>query len=87
MNSTLEAYKAWEMEVKQGCILDEKSNDSDGVPSQVASAYQRALDMYNARVQFEEQISKQDLTDTERLHQYIVCCIYILLCETDFLEL
>ncbi|XP_022940021.1 squamous cell carcinoma antigen recognized by T-cells 3 [Cucurbita moschata] len=72
MNSTLEAYKAWEMEVKQGCILDGKSNDSDGVPSQVASAYQRALDMYNARVQFEEQISKQDLTDTERLHQYII---------------
>ncbi|XP_038876548.1 squamous cell carcinoma antigen recognized by T-cells 3 isoform X2 [Benincasa hispida] len=72
MNSTLEAYKAWEVEVKQGCVLDTESNYSDGVPSQVSSAYRRALDMYNARVQLEEQISKQDLTDTERLHQYII---------------
>lgn len=70
--------------MKQGCVLDTESNYSDGVPSQVASAYRRALDMYNARVQLEEQISKQDLTDTERLHQYIVCCTYKLLCLPDF---
>ncbi|XP_011655427.1 squamous cell carcinoma antigen recognized by T-cells 3 isoform X2 [Cucumis sativus] len=72
MSSTLEAYKAWEMEVKQECALDTESNYSDGVPTQVATTYQRALDMYNARVQLEDQISKQDLTDTERLHQYII---------------
>ncbi|XP_022155160.1 squamous cell carcinoma antigen recognized by T-cells 3-like [Momordica charantia] len=72
MNSTLEAYKAWEMEGEHGCVLEVKSNDSDRVPSQVASAYQRALDMYNARVQLEKQISRQDTTDTERLNQYII---------------
>lgn len=72
MSSTLETYKAWELEVKQGCALDTESNYSDGVPTLVASTYRRALDMYNARVQLEDQISKQDLTDTERLHQYIV---------------
>lgn len=65
------------MEGEHGCVLEVKSNDSDRVPSQVASAYQRALDMYNARVQLEKQISRQDTTDTERLNQYIVCSIYI----------
>lgn len=73
MRSTLIAYKGWEVE--QGRALDTKSSDLDGVPSHVASSYQKALEMYNARVHLEEQISRQDVSDAERIQQYIVCSI------------
>ncbi|XP_062176704.1 uncharacterized protein LOC133881712 isoform X2 [Alnus glutinosa] len=68
MRSTLKAYKAWEME--QGNVLDVESGDLDGISSQVASAYQRALEGYNARVNLEEQISRQDISEAERLQQF-----------------
>lgn len=70
MRSTLQAYKAWEME--QGNVLDVESSDLDAISSHVASAYKRALEAYNARVHLEEQISRQDISDAERLQQFMV---------------
>lgn len=69
------AYKAWE--VAQGNLHDVESSDLGGIYPHVASAYQKALDMYNARVHLEEQISSQDISDTERLQNYIVCPILL----------
>ncbi|GMH23840.1 hypothetical protein Nepgr_025683 [Nepenthes gracilis] len=65
MLSNLLAYKAWEVE--QGNSLDADSLDTNGIVSHVAAAYQKALDMYNARVSMEEQISSRDLSDSDRL--------------------
>lgn len=73
MSSTLRAYKTWEME--QGIVLDVESGDLDGVSSIVASAYRRALEGYNARIHLEEQILRQDISESERLQQYMVCGI------------
>ncbi|CAO2829854.1 unnamed protein product [Amaranthus hypochondriacus] len=64
-NSTLLAYKLWEMEL--GNDLDINSSDLEGISSHVASAYKKALEMYNARINLEEQICKSDVSDTERL--------------------
>ncbi|XP_062095032.1 uncharacterized protein LOC133800931 isoform X1 [Humulus lupulus] len=69
MRSTLLAYKVWEVE--QGSMADIQSGDLDGVSSHVASAYQKALDVYNARVNLEEKISTQDKADTERFQEYM----------------
>ncbi|KAJ7967924.1 squamous cell carcinoma antigen recognized by T-cells 3-like [Quillaja saponaria] len=69
MQSMLLAYKAWEVE--QGNVHDSESNDLDGISSQVASAYKKALEMYNARVHLEEKIASQDISDTERLQLYM----------------
>lgn len=74
MKSTLLGYKAWEVE--QGGSLDVESDSLDGVPSHVASAYQKALELYDDRICFEEQISKQDVSDSERLKQFMVCRAY-----------
>ncbi|KAI6701774.1 hypothetical protein NL676_016098 [Syzygium grande] len=68
--STLRVYKAWESE--QGTSQDVESYDVSKSFPHVASAYEKALDMYNARVNFEQQISRQDLSDTERLQQYMI---------------
>ena len=73
LKSTLQAYKAWEVE--QGKVLDVESSELDGISSHVATAYQRALEGYNARVHLEEQISRQDISDSEKLQQFLVCSI------------
>ncbi|KAJ8445788.1 hypothetical protein Cgig2_027869 [Carnegiea gigantea] len=65
MNSTLLAYKSWEAE--QGNDLDVNSGDLKDVSSHVANAYKKALEMRNTRVHLEEQISKPDLPDSERI--------------------
>lgn len=70
MNSTLMSYKTWEVE--QGNLHNVSVCLIDSYPH-VASAYQKALEMYNARVCFEEQISIQNISDSERLQQYMVC--------------
>lgn len=49
-----------------------ESSDLDGVPSHIASAYQRALEGYNARVHLEEQILRQDMSESEKFQQYMV---------------
>lgn len=71
MNSTLVAYKTWEVE--QGNLHDVESNDLVDKYPHVASAYQKALEMYNARVLLEEQVSNPDISDSERLQHYMVC--------------
>lgn len=74
VESTLRVYKAWEAE--QGTSQDAESYDVSKSFPHVASAYEKALDMYNARVNFEQQISRQDLSDTERLQQYMVYSLF-----------
>ncbi|XP_052192955.1 uncharacterized protein LOC127801673 isoform X2 [Diospyros lotus] len=67
--STLLAYKSWEVEQRNA--VNDNSNDLDGIPSHVASSYKKALEMLNARIHFEEQISKQTVPDVERLQEYM----------------
>ncbi|KAJ6394975.1 hypothetical protein OIU77_024064 [Salix suchowensis] len=69
LRSTLLAYKAWEVE--QGTDLDAKSSEVDGISSHLASAYQKAMEAYNARAQHEEQISMQNLSDTEKFRNFM----------------
>ncbi|KAJ8755674.1 hypothetical protein K2173_022269 [Erythroxylum novogranatense] len=69
LRSTLLAYKAWEVE--QGNVLDAESSDVDGVSPNVASAYQKALEMYSARVQHEEQVSRSDASDVEKFQNFM----------------
>lgn len=70
LSSTLLAYKSWEVE--QGNSLDAGSSDLDGISSNVALAYQKALEMYNARAHLEEQLSRNDIADSEKLQEYMV---------------
>ena len=58
--------------MEQGTIVDTGSSDQDGIPTHVASAYQKALDIYSARVHFEELISQHDMPGGERLKQFTV---------------
>ncbi|GAB4848566.1 hypothetical protein Ancab_003272 [Ancistrocladus abbreviatus] len=69
MSSNLLAYKAWEVE--QGNALDVNSTDTTEISSNVASAYQKALEMYNARLNMEEQLCRPDLPESERLSLFM----------------
>ncbi|CAK9177693.1 unnamed protein product [Ilex paraguariensis] len=69
LRSILLLYKAWETE--QGNGLDVNTSDLDGISSHVASAYQKALEMLDARAHLEEQISKRDAIDSERLQSFM----------------
>lgn len=69
LRSTLLTYKAWEAE--QGSTLGVDPNSLEGLPSNVASAYQKALDLLNARTHFEEQIARKDIPDDERLQKFM----------------
>ncbi|KAM7251890.1 hypothetical protein ACFE04_023773 [Oxalis oulophora] len=69
LRSTLLAYKSWEAE--QGTKLDAESSDLDGVPPKAASAYKKALEMYEARDRLEEQISNGDQSDSEKLQKFL----------------
>jgi hypothetical protein len=53
--------------VEQGIVLDAQSSEVDGISSHLASAYQKAMEAYNARAQHEEQISMQNISDTEKI--------------------
>lgn len=68
--STLLTYKTWEAE--QGANLDVESSNFDGLSPQVASSYQKALDMLNARTHLENQISDKVAPESERLQQFMV---------------
>ena len=76
LRSTLLTYKTWEAE--QGSTLGVDPNSLDGLPSNVASAYQKALDLLNARTHFEEQIARKDIPDYERLQKFMVCTYNVL---------
>lgn len=69
LRSTLRDYKLWEAE--QGNHNDANS-EFDGVPTNIISAYKKAIEVYNARKQYEEQISNRDASDSERLQQFMV---------------
>lgn len=70
LKSTLLTYKTWES--KHGNNLDVSSSNTDGLSPQVASTYQKALEMLTLRADFEEKIVKSDETDTERLQSFMV---------------
>lgn len=78
IQSTLQVYKAWEAE--QGTSIDAGSLDLDGLSPLVALGYQKALQMYNARVPFEEKIAGTDVSDPERLQNFLVLAIDIHIC-------
>lgn len=59
--------------MEQGNVLDLNSRNMDGISSHVASACQKAMDMYDARAHFEDQIVMQDISDSERHQQFTVC--------------
>ncbi|KAE8688795.1 hypothetical protein F3Y22_tig00110956pilonHSYRG00244 [Hibiscus syriacus] len=69
LKSTLLAYKAWE--VQQGNSHDTESDNDLGISSHVASAYQKAEEMYIARAQLEERITRQDVSESERFQNYM----------------
>ncbi|WVZ04329.1 hypothetical protein V8G54_025135 [Vigna mungo] len=54
MSSTLTAYKAWEAEQRN--LQDVETIELVDIYPHVASSYQKALEMYNARFHLEEQI-------------------------------
>ncbi|KAL0357247.1 UNVERIFIED_CONTAM: Squamous cell carcinoma antigen recognized by T-cells 3 [Sesamum calycinum] len=68
LKSTLLAYKAWEADHESS--IDVNSEELEGLPSHVVSAYQKALEMLNARSHLEEQISKKDV-DSEKLEEFM----------------
>ncbi|XXG39422.1 hypothetical protein AAC387_Pa01g0384 [Persea americana] len=67
--STLLAYKLWEVE--RGSTIDVNSDDCDGLPSHTKSAYQKAMQTFNDRVQYEDQLSQCDSSETERLKHFM----------------
>ncbi|KAK4739542.1 hypothetical protein R3W88_003239 [Solanum pinnatisectum] len=67
--STLLTYKAWEAE--QGANIDVDSSNLDGLSPQVASSYQKSLDMMNARTHLENQISHKVAPESERLQHFM----------------
>ncbi|CAN7109675.1 unnamed protein product [Brassica rapa subsp. narinosa] len=69
LSSTLTTYKAWELE--QGTDLDIGSDDLSKVSPQVAVANKKALQMYSERAHLEENISKKDLSVTEKFQHFI----------------
>ncbi|AEE84882.1 RNA-binding domain superfamily [Arabidopsis suecica] len=69
LSSTLIAYKTWELE--QGIDLDIGSDDLSKVSHQVAVANKKAQQMYSERAHLEENISKQDLSDTEKFQEFM----------------
>nr|GEX20093.1 squamous cell carcinoma antigen recognized by T-cells 3 [Tanacetum cinerariifolium] len=68
MRSTLLTYKTWEAE--HGNTFDATNSTTDGISPHVASAYQKALDMLNARAEVEQQIVRSDVSDAERLQSF-----------------
>ncbi|CAN6914432.1 unnamed protein product [Brassica oleracea var. botrytis] len=69
LSSTLITYKAWELE--QGTDLDIGSDDLSKVSPQVAVANKKAQQMYSERAHLEENISKKDLSDTEKFQHFM----------------
>ncbi|XP_031498749.1 uncharacterized protein LOC116263234 [Nymphaea colorata] len=68
MSFTLDEYKQWE--IGQG-KLDGMTTDFDSIPSNVMSAYKKALGMYNSRASYEERVSGPDVLETEKLQGFM----------------
>ncbi|KAL9321545.1 hypothetical protein ACSQ67_013384 [Phaseolus vulgaris] len=69
MSSTLTAYKAWEAEQRN--LQDVESVDLVDIYPHVPSSYQKALEMYNARIHLEEYILSPNISDSERIQHYM----------------
>ena len=69
IESTLAAYKSWEAE--EGSTKD-KDSQFDDVPPNVLSAYKKASEMYNARKQYEDQLSDTTESETNKLQVFLV---------------
>ncbi|KAI4375822.1 hypothetical protein MLD38_013646 [Melastoma candidum] len=70
LEDALLAYKSWEAE--QRADVDAESFDVGSSFPHVVLAYQKALELYNSRADYEQQISKDDLSDVDKLQQYLV---------------
>ncbi|XP_072990552.1 uncharacterized protein [Typha latifolia] len=68
LNSTLAEYKVWETE--HGSAND-ISSDLERIPSNVASAYQKATDMYNARKHHEDNLASSDASEADKLQHFV----------------
>ena len=69
LKSTLENYKVWEVE--KGDTSD-ANLEVDEIPSNIVSAYKKALEMYNARRMHEDHLSRSDASDADRLQSFMV---------------
>ena len=69
MESTFLTYKQWEIGLRNTC---EDTRDLDVTPKSVASAYQKALEMYKARISYEDQLFTLNSPDSDRLQQFMV---------------
>ncbi|KAK8584620.1 hypothetical protein V6N13_138577 [Hibiscus sabdariffa] len=69
LKSTLLAYKTWEVE--QGNSLDAESDNVLEISSHVASAFQKAEEMFKARAHLEDQITRRDVSESERFQHYM----------------
>ncbi|KAL5713159.1 hypothetical protein ACHQM5_015264 [Ranunculus cassubicifolius] len=67
LSSSLLAYMSWESE--QGGLPKSCSNDFNGIPSHISSAYEKAMEMFKERATY-EQISRQD-APTEKLQSFM----------------
>ncbi|RZC63880.1 hypothetical protein C5167_025614 [Papaver somniferum] len=66
--STLVAYTNWESLQQQ---KTSNSAELEAIPSVVASAYKKSMEIYKARVYHEEKISKQDMSETDKVKNYM----------------
>jgi predicted PolB exonuclease-like 3'-5' exonuclease len=69
IESTLAEYKSWEAE--EGSTKDQDSQFDD-VPPNVLSAYKKASEMYNARKQYEDQLSDTTESEINKLQVFLV---------------
>lgn len=72
LKSTLANYKLWEAEQGNTSDITDMNSELDGVPANVVSAYQKALEIYNARRTYEDELSKNDASDADRLQSFMV---------------
>ncbi|VAI76375.1 unnamed protein product [Triticum turgidum subsp. durum] len=68
IESTLAAYKSWEAE--EGNTRDPDSQVDD-VPPNVLSAYKKASEMYNARKQYEDELSVAAESEANKLQVFL----------------
>lgn len=69
IDSTLQDYKFWEEQ--QGVVIGNDIDHLAGLPSNVISAYKKALQMYNARAGYEEKVARGKHADTELFQNYL----------------
>ncbi|KAK9167828.1 hypothetical protein Scep_003019 [Stephania cephalantha] len=67
LSSVFHAYKSWELEHVN---VPERSSEFEA-PSHVTFAYHKAMEMYNARANYEEQISREGASETEKLQNFM----------------